>query len=187
MIAYLSGNIRAITDKTIILETQGVGYQVGVLASLLSTLSTGARIELFTYMVVRENLMELYGFRTIEEVEFFKKLLGITTIGPRTALGIMGIGSLQELQDHIAKGDPKTLQGYPGIGKKTAERLILELKHIFSPSEKKSTTTHQHDVDALTSLGYSRSVARSALAKVAKSITGTEERVQAALKILGSS
>ncbi len=191
MIAFLSGSVRHIGEKFIILETNGVGYQVGVLSSALHDAQIGSPMELFTYLVVRENLMELYGFRTAEEIEFFKKLLAITTIGPKTALGIMAIAPMSELKEHIAQGDPKALQGYPGIGKKTAERLIMELKHLFGmpkhSNSVKTTATVVHDLEALISLGYSRQVARAALTKVSKKLATTEERVHAALKILGAS
>ncbi len=185
MIAYLSGTIRYKSDKHLIVETHGVGYAVGVAKPLAELTAVGETIELFTHLVVRENLMELYGFRTTDELNFFKTLLKVKSIGPKTALGIMAIAPITELQAKISRGDPKAFEQYPGIGKKTAERLVLELKHTF-PNAKKSGSAGADELETLVNLGYSSGEARNALEQVPKKLKNAEERVRAALKVLGS-
>ncbi|MFA6908392.1 MAG: Holliday junction branch migration protein RuvA [Patescibacteria group bacterium] len=187
MIAHLSGVIRHISDKRIILDTQGVGYQVCVLPSLIEEYAVGDRLDIFTHLNVREDLMELFGFLTVEELEIFKKLLHVTTVGPKTAMSILSKSSVEKLIELITAGDAGALEEVPGIGKKTAERLVIELKAAFEKKErgKKKAQPTAEDVNALVALGYTIQQARSALTEVGGTVKDVDQRVRAALKILG--
>lgn len=184
MIAFLSGVVRYIDDTRLIIETGGVGYSVAVKKSLAASVQTGSRVEVFTHLVSREDAMDLYGFQTHEELEIFRRLLSVTSVGPKTALGILNKVSLGELTGMIIHGDTQALQGIPGIGKKTSERLVLELQQVFGKKPQERQRPNTEEIEALVSLGYSSIQARDALAKVPRSIKGVDARVKAALKTL---
>lgn len=184
MIAYLSGVIRHKGEGYLIVEANGVGYRVVVSTAVCNKSESNASIELFTHLEMRENLMELYGFITIEEVEIFKKLLTVTSIGPKTAMSILEKVSIQQLKEAIAHGDSSALEQIKGIGKKTSERLVLELRSIFQKDKTKKPAENSEEVDALVALGYSSSEARTALAKVPKNVKDDDARMKAALKNL---
>ncbi|MFC1687482.1 Holliday junction branch migration protein RuvA [Patescibacteria group bacterium] len=184
MIAHLSGVIRHKAEGYLIVDANGVGYRVVVSTAVCNESEANTSIELFTHLEMRENLMELYGFITIEEVEIFKKLLTVTSIGPKTAMNILEKVSITQLKEAIAHGDSSTLEQIKGIGKKTAERLVLELKSIFQKGKTKKPAENSEEIDALVALGYSTSEARTALAKVPKSVKGDDARIKAALKSL---
>jgi Holliday junction DNA helicase RuvA len=135
--------------------------------------------------------MELYGFLTTEELEFFEQLLTVTSVGPKSALNILSVGKVEEIKKAIIHGDASILTKVSGIGQKTAERLILELKNKISIEAKEGEKVDLENfgdsggIDALVNLGYRRAEAREALHKVDASITGVKERVKEALKMLG--
>lgn len=188
MISYLSGTIQQKDLKSLIVNVNGVGYQVHSLPRLLDRAVVGQTIELYTHLNVREDALELYGFSTTEELEFFQKLISVSGIGPKSALGVFSIASVREIKQAIANGDAQILTRVSGIGTKTAERIIVELRDKIG--EIKSSITGQDlqigdadAVDALIGLGYSRQQAVESLRQV-KGET-VEERLKEALKILG--
>ncbi|HCJ52565.1 MAG TPA: Holliday junction branch migration protein RuvA [Candidatus Kerfeldbacteria bacterium] len=184
MIAYLSGIVKYVGEGFLVVETHGVGYRVVVPRKLSEGVTLSSSIEVFTHLEVNENMMELYGFSTTEEVEIFKRLLTVTSIGPKTALSILQGISISELIEMISRGDATALVQLKGIGKKTAERLVLELQHVFSKKGEKKPRTASEEVDALVSLGYSLIQAHDAIGKVPRSVKGVDARVKAALKTL---
>lgn len=188
MIALLEGKIELKTDKFVVLKTGGVGYKVFCGANTLEKLpSAGAEAKLFTHLYPRENTLDLYGFLSFEELEFFEMLISVSGIGPKAGLAVLSIASLRELKASIASGQVSLLTRVSGIGKKTAERVILELgsKILVSGREVSKLVADDEAVEALVSLGYQQRQAREALKQVSPKLKGTTNRLKEALKILG--
>ena len=141
MIAYLEGKIIFKTEKFIILDVNGVGYKVFLSRGTLNKIpEINSTLKLFCYLVVRENALDLYGFLTHKELEFFEILLDIPGIGPKAALEISSLGPLEKIKKDIETHNEKIFEGIPGIGKKKVQTIILELsgriKEIEKPSSK---------------------------------------------------
>jgi Holliday junction DNA helicase RuvA len=182
MIAHLIGKIILRTDKTVVISAGGIGYKVNVAADTLLKIAGKEEIGLWTHLVVREDSLELFGFLKEEELRFFENLIGVSGVGPKTALGIIGLAPIQTMKKAIATGDLPYLTKVSGIGKKTAEKIVLELRDKLGSAEGPELKTAADALSALVSLGYSREEAREALKKV-KSET-TEEKIKEALKNL---
>ncbi len=190
MIAYIKGKIINIGPGYIIVQTGDVGYQVHVNQALYDELEVGAEIELYTHQYVREDALDLYGFRSLDELEMFELLLSISGIGPKSALGVLAITGIDQLKEAIAQGDSSLLTKVSGVGKKTAERVVLELREKVSrllPAGAKSggVRVSGDEIDALMALGYSLSQAREALKQVDSGVKDSGERIRQALKKLG--
>ncbi len=189
MIGRLTGVLLEKHPPMVALEVQGVAYELDVPMSTLYQLpATGATITLFTHLLVREDAHLLYGFATDEERQLFRQLLRVNGVGARTALAILSGLSAQELQHAVAAQDSGRLIRIPGIGKKTAERLILELRDRLSgaigDSGRKSTPSVRDDaLRALLALGYSEKEASAALSGIAPELT-VSESIRQALKLL---
>lgn len=186
MIGSVHGKIILKTAKFIVMEAGGVGYKVSVAPDVLSKIGkTGEEVFLWVHTHIREDAMDLYGFLHREDLEIFELLLGVPTIGPKSALTILGIASLETLRRAISTGDIAYLTKVSGIGRKTAEKIVVELRDKIG--EEKEGTSLQGELDtleALKSLGYSQNEAREALKKVGSS-TDTNSKIREALKILG--
>ncbi|MFI3200590.1 MAG: Holliday junction branch migration protein RuvA [Eubacteriales bacterium] len=165
MIAYLKGELIAVSEEQIVVEVSNIGYNVFVSAKTIGLLPVcGSKIQIHTYTCVREDAFLLYGFLTTEELELFRLLLTVNGIGPKGALSILSVIGYTELQYAILAGDDKLIAKSPGIGLKTAQRLILELKNKITIEEFNSTTIQQEHTmareevtQALMALGYSAS------------------------------
>lgn len=180
-------------DGAAIIEVGGVGYAVRAPALALPDLrkSAGETISLFIHTAVRDDAIDLYGFLTEEDLGFFKLLMSVSGIGPKTALGILNIADAQTLKRSIAAGDAAALTKVFGIGKKSAERMVVELRDKLvaeagSRGAGALTGTDGEVIEALMALGYRADEARQALKTVAAGAEGTRERLSAALKQLGS-
>ncbi len=189
MIGSIRGKIIQKNDKWVISETAGVGYKINISTDTLSKIGDAGKETLFyTHTHVREDALDLYGFLDRRELEFFEMLIGISGIGPKGALAILGVASLETLRRAIGTGDTSYLTKISGIGKKTAEKIVIELRDKFKNKEEESSDASlQGELDALEalkSLGYSQSEARDALKKVAAGLS-TNLKVREALKILG--
>ena len=187
MIAYLRGQIINKASNYIIIEVNGLGYQVFIGENLSNELKVSSEAELYTYHQVREEASDLYGFKTIDDLNLFELLLSVSGVGPKSALGILSLASSDDIKETIIRGDADLLTKVAGIGKKTAERLVLELKNkIIRTSSgtnlEKNVLGSSDELDALMSLGYSLSEARIALNSVSSEILDSGERVKAALK-----
>jgi len=184
MIGHLSGKIIHSDFKYVILDVAGVGYKINTNTATLS--KTGSETaEFWTYLAVRENALDLYGFRTKEELDFFELLISVSGIGPKSALGILSIASLSNLRQAISTGDTGHLTKVSGIGKKMAEKIVVELKDKMD-GEESTELTLSGDIDALEalkSLGYTERESREALKKVTGA-DGAGEKVKKALKLL---
>ena len=188
MIAALNGEIKYIGDGFVEILSGNIGYKVFCPQKTLGDYSAGQSAEIFTYLHVRENALELYGFKTRKERDFFEILISISGIGPKGALGILQAAPLDLLKRAIASGDTSVLTRVSGIGEKTAQRIIIELKGKLKDivGEDGGDLREGGDViEALTGLGYTRVQAQKALSEVSESTEGVENKVKEALKILG--
>jgi len=198
MIALLTGNVAVKTTEQIIIDVNGVGYQVAVPLSSFYSLPDEGVATLHIYTHVREDALLLFGFLTPSEKEMFTLLLSISGIGPKVALNILSHMSCTDLREALAQEDAKRLATLPGIGKKTAERLILELREKIrklaplDPAQQQSDLTSSAPLDinddtlsALINLGYKEKQASAAIAKVHIGPDDTMETVlKSALKLL---
>jgi Holliday junction DNA helicase RuvA len=191
MIGRLTGLLAEKSPPQVVLDVQGVGYEVDVPMSTFYNLpGLGERVTLLTHFVVREDAHLLYGFATSEERATFRELVKISGVGPRTALSILSGLSVADLAGAVARQEGGRLQKVPGIGKKTAERLLLELKgklgpDLGLPAGASVVNDAQADiVQALMALGYSEKDAAAALKKLPADV-GVSEGIKLALKALG--
>lgn len=185
MIASLSGKFIAKKDKYIIIDVAGVGYKVFVSRNTILNLpKIGENIKVFTYLKVAENVLDLYGFLTYDELEFFDILCDIRGVGPKASLEISALGSLEKIKDKILAQDEKIFAGIPGIGGKRASTIILELTGKIKTISGKSQSADEAE-NALVQLGFSKQQARDALSQVSSEIKNPEDRVKLALKNLG--
>lgn len=187
MISLLQGTIESETEKYVILDINGVGYKVYISGNTFKNLpKKGEKIKLYTHLYVRENAMDLYGFLNLEELEIFELLISISGIGPKGALSVLTVVSIETLKKAIANEESTVLTKVSGIGKKMAEKIVLELKSkIGKEFAGKGVGVDSEIIDALMSLGYRLQEAREASKKVPKEIEGVEDRVREALKLLG--
>lgn len=194
MISYIRGTLEQRAENHIIIETGGIGYRIFVSPATLAKLpQTGAEVKVYTYFSVKEDSMSLYGFASAEEQEMFHKLLTVSGVGPKGALGFLSAMKPTEIVMAILSDDVKTLSKAPGIGRKTAQRVILELKDkcrtedAFVTEGEVGVVMAEGDakfeaIDAMTALGYSRSEAAKAVGVVAAEGMSTEDILKAALK-----
>ena len=187
MIGSLSGTVRNKTQNSLLVDVGGVGYKVAVLTDTSLELSLSSPVFLWTYLAVRETALDLFGFLDKETLDTFELLITISGIGPKTALGILNVASPSMLRQAVSSADTSYLTRVSGIGKKNAEKIVLELKDKLKMAigEGKLDTRSEGDaLEALVSLGYSERDAREALKHVPKEIKGASERVKSALKQL---
>ncbi len=189
MISSLSGKVRHKDLNTLVVEVGGVGYKVLVSTETALEATLSQPIFLWTYLAVRETSLDLFGFLEKESLEIFELLITISGIGPKTALGILNVASPATLRQAVASSDTSYLTRVSGIGKKNAEKIVLELKDKLKVSEVDMVGDVRSEGDAmeaLISLGYNERDAREALKKVPKETVGASERVRAALKLLSN-
>lgn len=185
MIASISGKITAKAGDRVVIETGGLGYEIFTTAADLATLKEGSQGQLWIYEQIREDLHNLYGFASPESRDFFISLISVNGVGPKVAMAILAAATLSQLQRAVVSGDPELLKGVAGVGKKTAERIIIELKGKVGGLESVSSTLSSDSAyQALLGLGYSAGQASEAVAKLPADITDDSARVKAALKEL---
>lgn len=190
MIQRLTGQIVHIDPKYLILDVNGIGYKIHAIVDLLSKHEiSNSPVTIWTYLAVRENSLDLYGFNSIHELNIFELLLTVSGIGPKTALGVMNSASVEAIETAVQTSDTSHLTKVSGIGKKVAEKIVMELKDkvekVSHSAESKSAMKNDSDViEALKSLGYSQNEAREAVKEIPKTITKTNEKIKEALKIL---
>jgi Holliday junction DNA helicase RuvA len=185
MISLLRGSPAGRTPEGLVLDVGGVGYLVAATPTVLSRADGGREITVETYLHVREDALQLYGFADSDERDLFVRLLGVSGIGPKVALAVVSSGATDELRRAIARDDPARFQVIPGIGKKTAERIVLELKGSIAEdvdlARQPSAPGELVARDALVELGYSLVEADRALATIDPGLP-PEERVREALR-----
>lgn len=192
MISLLKGKVIDAGNRHIVMEVNDIGYKVFVTGDALHSLKLNTTITLWTHFAVREDSQDLYGFMTKKERDFFELLITVSGVGPKSALNILSLISSDTLGSAIRTGSVAHLVKVSGIGRKTAEKIVLELKDkmggMGSDSSVELTTEMSSDMDvieALKVLGYDADDAREALKKIGKDITDTGAKVKVALKMLG--
>ncbi len=188
MIARLSGIVIMKREKDIVLDVHGVGYRVFVLPATIEHATVKQECILQTHLHQTENASEIYGFNSLEELNFFEHLIAISGVGPKSAMGVLSVAPVRDIQQAIIQNDPTLLTRVSGIGRKTAERIIVELKEKLEKlglSGEPMDNNFADALDALVHLGYARNEARRALGQVAKEHQDPQTRVKEALKILG--
>ncbi|MEI8061815.1 MAG: Holliday junction branch migration protein RuvA [bacterium] len=188
MIAQLTGTVAYIDLKFIILNVNNVGYKVFTTNDELSTLSVGSERAFWIHSTIREDAFDLYGFTKKENHDFFELLITVSGIGPKSALGILSVASVESLREAIVSGETSYITKIGGISKKIAEKITIELRGKVTSDEgefSKGRGKNDADaLDALRALGYSHKEAREALEKVPATIKDPGEKVKAALKNL---
>lgn len=185
MIGHLEGRVIFKGEKYAILDVGGVGYKIFANPETLKQVSPESA-SLWTHLHVREDALDLYGFLNKSELEFFELLISISGIGPRSALGILAVAPVDTIKRAVGSGDTTYLTKVSGVGRKTAEKVVLELKdkmgfgkNGLSPEEFKDDADL---VEALVVLGYSQRDAREMIQKIPKDVSGRENRLKSALK-----
>ena len=188
MIAHLEGTVLSKHKGTLVLAVGGVGYRVFCTEQTLDAMREHEEASLHTHLAVREDAMDLFGFHTSEELELFQLLIGISGIGPRSALGIVGLERVEKLVGAIAKGDVGYLTKVSGVGKKSAEKIVLELRDKvggLSFEEHVGVRQDEEDVlEALKALGYRADEAREVLRRIPDEVTDPGARIKEALRLL---
>lgn len=199
MYAFIEGQVCEKTANTLVLLAAGVGWQLSCsMTTLQAAPQVGETMRCHTYLSVREDAMELFGFATREEKDLFLLLTSVSGIGPKTALGVLGSMPVKDLSLAILLGDVNALSRAPGIGKKTAQRIALELKDKISQADVSSAASSgaavpaavyasdaiSEAVEALTALGYSSTEARNAVSGVRDQSDKPEELIRLALRAM---
>ena len=191
MIAHLNGKLIKKNPTTLIIECAGVGYEVKISLTTFSAIGTSESIMIFTQHIVREDAQLLYGFATKEEREMFNHLISVSGIGPNTAMIMLSSLSPEEVAHAIQTDDVKTIQGVKGIGIKTAQRVIIDLKDkmlkITFSSENvfvQNNTNRFDALNALVSLGFDKKAVEKAIDKISTGEETVEQLIKQALKIL---
>lgn len=186
MIITVSGTVVEKLDHSLVVETGGIGYQVWVTRQDFEHTPAGEDARYWVYESIREDAHELYGFTQPLGRELFERLLGVSGVGPKAALAILSIAGVEQAKSAISTGDVAFLQSATGVGKRTAERIAVELKDTLESIDSLGTFRDSGDdtaVQALESLGYTRSVALQALANIASDLD-EESRIKQALREL---
>ena len=187
MIGRLKGRLEAKAPPQVLVDCGGVAYELDVPMSTFYNLpATGQEVSLFTHLSIKEDAHTLYGFATLDERATFRQLIKISGVGPRTALSVLSGLSVAELAEAVTLQDAAKLTKIPGIGKKTAERLLLELKGKVTSTAKAPAGGGSDIVNALIGLGYNEKEALQAVKGLAPGI-GVAEGIRAALKALAKS
>ena len=188
MIGRIRGKIGYVKDGYAVVDVNGVGYKIYLTAYSFGRLAGQEDVELFIHTHVKEDAIDLYGFLTMEELDMFELLISITGVGPKSGLGILTVASPVTIKTAILNEDSSILTKVSGVGKKTAERVILELRNkvgALSAGVKDEVAVDGDAIEALVTMGYSVSDARDALKMVSKDVKDVGQRVTAALKNLG--
>lgn len=192
MIAHLSGTITEKFLTSVILDVHGVGYELAIAAPDAEKINLGAEVKFYTYHAIRENSEELYGFSSLAAKKLFQMLISVNGVGPKAAMAILSLGSPEEVRNAIANTDAAFIAKAAGVGKKSAERVIVDLRDkVGAPSHYGATETkfslsanvgpEDEALDALIALGFPLKEATAALSGVDPSLS-TEERIKRALK-----
>jgi len=190
MISYLEGKILDKNEKFFVVDVNGIGYKIFSHSGILEKIpEKGQNVKIWTHLYIREDAMDLYGFLNKEELEFFEILISISGIGPRSALGILEVAPASSLKQAIVSEDETFFTKVSGIGRKTAQRLILELKSKLAKTvvlEKGGGFKEMGDAfEALVALGYRQSDVRRILNELPKDMKSAEAKVKEVLKRLG--
>ncbi len=186
MIGYVEGKLLETLISEVIVDVNGIGYELKVPITTYSSLGKkGSQVSLFVYTHVRENGIELYGFSTAEEKKLFKILLTVNGVGPKIALSLLSGMPFEKLKGVLAQGHIQALVSIPGVGRKTAERIVMELKgklKIFDTTLSPLSSSFDDAFSALTNLGYKEKDVRDALQKLEGENLSVEDVIRGALR-----
>ena len=186
MIGYLHGMLLSRHDPLILIDVHGVGYKVHASQDVLQKFHGGEEISLYTHTHVREDALELYGFIDEASLSLFEQLISVSGIGPKTAIGVFGLGKREEIMNALRKADVDFFTGVPRLGKKNAQKLIIELKSKLGAIEEIDLTEGDSDVvSALVGFGFSSEEARKAIRSTGDNGKTPAEKIKLALKYLG--
>lgn len=191
MIGKLTGHYGGLASEGVALvEVGGVGYAVRTPFGFFAAIKNGDAVMLFIHTAVRDDAIDLYGFVLEDELAFFRQLMSVSGIGPKSALGILNVADVATLKRAVAQGDASMLTKVFGIGKKSAERIVVELRDkLAGESEARGEAVGSGGdaevIEALMALGYTAQESRKALKEIGNKIEGVRERLSAALKHLG--
>lgn len=186
MIGYLKGILHSRHDPFILIVVNGVGYKVHAAQDVLNTFHINDSVEVYIHTHVREDALELYGFLDEGSLGLFEQLISVSGIGPKTAIGVFGLGKKDEIMHAIRKADVEFFIGVPRLGKKNAQKLIIELKNKLGAVEELDLGEGESDIiTALTQFGFSTEEARKAVRQIGDAGKTPEEKIKLALKHLG--
>ncbi len=190
MIASLSGSVDAIIRPHIIITVSGVGYKVLISSDLLTNLKIGSSIKVYTYTYIREDALELFGFMNIADLQLFEKLISVSGVGPKTAMAIFSTGTRENIFHAIATADVSFFTTVPRLGKKNAQKIIIELKEKIGSIEELDLTEDEEKgtsdvVNALKGFGFTTQEVQQALKQVHGNDQSTSQKIRLALKYLG--
>lgn len=190
MIGMLKGILAVRNDPYIILDVHGVGYKVYVTSQLFPSLTLGQELTVFTHTHVKEDALELFGFPTAEDLRLFELLINVNGIGPKTAVGVFSVGNRSEIVGAIAQANVDFFTGVPRLGKKNAQKIIIELKNKIGGKEELNLAEESDDLvletlAALQGIGFSEREARLALKAIEGKGENVQDKVRLALKQLG--
>lgn len=190
MISYIKGKIKTVDVDSVVVETaSGVGYEIFLSKVIALNYSNEQEVSFYTYLKVSDNGMDLYGFENIEQKDFFELLLSVSGVGPKSAMNILNLGSIDEIKNAIAREDVKYLTAVQGMGQKTAERLVVELKAKISKLGGSKIVSGDSQImadviDGLASMGYGASEAKDVIKSIDTKDKNTQEVLREALKKL---
>lgn len=187
MFGYITGKIFTLKGTRAIVNTHGIGFVVHSTPNFLTKLKIGQEANFWIHTAVRENSIELYGFETEEELKIFEYLLTVSGVGPKSGLAIISVAGVKAIETAVITGDISSLVKISGIGKKTAEKIVLELNGKFD-SIKGTMVSTSEDIDvfeALKSLGYRERDIQETMKTIPKNLTGANEKIKYVLNNLG--
>ena len=187
MISSLTGKVKFQSTSNLVVDISGIGISVNVPARVSAQSNVGAAIELHTYLVVREDALTLYGFLNLDDRNFFELLLSVTGIGPKVAQAILSVNDASAVAQAISKGDLKTLESIPGLGKKGAQRLVLELKdkvatYLNHESDSANQISNQVEI-ALQGLGFTAKESKDVTSQIRRQIDEKDLDISQAIKL----
>lgn len=188
MIAAVKGIVELLDTPYIIVDVNGVGYKVLAVSSVFSSVKIGQAVKLFTYTHVREDTLELYGFSGLSDLKLFELLLDVSGIGPKTAISVFTLGNTNEIIQAIVSGDVDFFTGVPRLGRKNAQKIIIELKGKFGSIQEldlSKVTDSKEVIAALHQFGFTSKEATEAVRQTQGQGKTTEEKIKLALKYLG--
>ncbi|MBI4101054.1 Holliday junction branch migration protein RuvA [Candidatus Microgenomates bacterium] len=188
MIATINGTVSELLTNAVVMEVGGLGYEIRLTSEDLGKLKTGKKTKLYVHEHLREDAHELYGFSEPGSRELFEQLISVSGVGPKMAMAVLSAASAERVRSAIASGQTEILQAVSGVGKRTAGRIVVELRSKVIAEAKGLDKVGVDDAayEALRKLGYSTQQAKEAVASIPTKLAGDEERIKYALKELGS-
>lgn len=186
MFGHITGKIFQLKGTRAIVKVGGMGFVVHSTPSFLGKLKTGQEVDFWVHTAVRENSIDLYGFENEEELKIFELLITVSGVGPKSALAILSVAGVKSIEEAVVTGDTSFLTKVSGVGRKTAEKIVLELNGKLATTQKNATAGEDVEVfEALKSLGYRERDIQEIIKKLPKDVSGTNEKIKYALKNLG--